>query len=197
VIPVAPAVTDLDRLKAGGDHWQWDSFFPDAQGNMCDPADMAPYLTRWRIDPNDPVTPVRVERLDDVLCEFPQIDARLEMSRHRHGYFLVVNAGLPAGRLLEAPAVHALPEGDTAQEVEFVPADPGARPGCARARRRSGGAHRKLFGAGTGLPMELSGHPASRILHRPPRGHCRPRVTAIAAQPRPAAMEAFTAPKSA
>ncbi|MDX3131378.1 carotenoid oxygenase family protein [Streptomyces europaeiscabiei] len=217
VFPVSPVVADLDRMKAGGEHWQWDAgkasyigvlprygrgddirwievpthapghfvnsydedgitvvdlcqgkkgpfpfFFPDVQGDMFDPADMATCLTRWRIDPNDAATPVRVERLDEVVCELPQIDARLEMSRHRHGYFVVMNAGMPTGRLLEAPGrppvipdgdpdlvlapsgmngighydfekgqftVHALPAGDTAQEVEFVPAHPGAPEG--------------------------------------------------------------------
>lgn len=88
-------------------------FFPDVQGNMFDPADMATYLTRWHIDPDNAATPVRVERLDDVICEFPQIDARLEMARHRHGYFVVMNAGMPAGRLLEAPGVPpVIPDGE-------------------------------------------------------------------------------------
>lgn len=51
-------VVDVCQGKTG----PFPFFFPDVQGNMFDPADMATYLTRWRIDPSDPATPVRVER---------------------------------------------------------------------------------------------------------------------------------------
>lgn len=227
VIPISPVTVDLDRLKAGGEHWQWDSskpsyvgvlprygrgdqiewievpahapghflnsydedgstvvdvcqsakgpfpfFFPDVQGNMFDPQDLDSRLTRWHIDPNGSQTSVRVERLDETPLEFPQIDARMEMSRHRHGYFVIFDAGVPTGGPVETPdapaagpargvadlatlpqqpdltftfrsptgighydfdkrefAVYRLPAGDTAQEVEFVPASPDAPEG--------------------------------------------------------------------
>jgi hypothetical protein len=81
-------VTDLDRLKVGGDHWQWDSSKASYVG-VLPPTRRATCATR-------PTWPL------------PQIDARPEMSRHRHGYFLVVNAG----RLLEAPGQSpAFPDG--------------------------------------------------------------------------------------
>jgi isoeugenol monooxygenase len=141
-------VVDVCQAKAG----PFPFFYPDVQGNMFNPDDLVGRLTRWHIDSSGPLAEVRVERLDEALCEFPQIDARSEMARHQHGYFVVMNAGLPVGRVLEAPGsgvaggvtgvamgpsmngigyydfdkrqftVYTLPEGDIAQEVEFVPA---------------------------------------------------------------------------
>lgn len=217
VFPIYPITTDLERLKAGGDHWQWDSskasyigvlprygrgdeirwidvpthapghfvnsydqddrtivdlcqaatgpfpfVFPDVQGNMFNPPDLLPYLTRWHIDTAAPEATARVERLSDRVCEFPQIDARREMSAHRHGWFVMYGADIPESRLMEAPelpapadlngaasemaappmngighydfekgkfSVYVMPAGDTAQEVEFVPANPDAPEG--------------------------------------------------------------------
>ncbi|MGY4709802.1 carotenoid oxygenase family protein [Mycolicibacterium sp. CBM1] len=216
VIPISPAAVDLERLKAGGDHWQWDPtkgtyvgvmprygrgeemrwieiptaaaghflnayddgdvtvvdltagrkgpfpfFFPDTQGNMFEPLDLATRLTRWRIDHSDTATPFTTEAISGILCEMPQIDARREMSEHHHGFVTVMNSGVPYEAVEAALqdsaspeditkyaplvsrlngvghydfdekkfSVHVLPEGDTAHEVEFVPASPEAPEG--------------------------------------------------------------------
>ena len=58
--------------------------FPDRDGTLPGHADAQGRLTRWRVD----VSTGEIDRelLLDVAAEFPRIDDRFAMSRHRHGY---------------------------------------------------------------------------------------------------------------
>ena len=58
--------------------------FPDPEGNLPGHAEAQGRLTRWRLD----VSTGRIDRepLVDVAAEFPRIDDRFAMDRHRHGF---------------------------------------------------------------------------------------------------------------
>ncbi|KAL2831857.1 carotenoid oxygenase [Aspergillus pseudoustus] len=145
VFPMIPQTCDIERMKQGGEHWQWDPnlsvyvgvlprrgakgsdvkwfrspnafpghvynayeedgkilldisvsdknvffWWPDAQGNAPDPREIAAFLFRFTIDPNattaDPDLPP-AELLLPENGEFPRIDDRWAMKKHRHAFF--------------------------------------------------------------------------------------------------------------
>lgn len=60
--------------------------FPSVAGTTPADADLRQYLTRWTLDPSCPDS-IAIERLSDVVCEYPRIDDRWCGRRHRYGYF--------------------------------------------------------------------------------------------------------------
>jgi isoeugenol monooxygenase len=103
-------VVDLCQAKKG----VFPFFYPDVQGNMFEPDDLNGRVTRWHIDQSGPQATVKMEQLNDAVCEFPQIDARYEMRPHRHAYFLLMNAGQAGPGMLEVPGDLPVPGGASA-----------------------------------------------------------------------------------
>ncbi len=72
----------------------------DGPAPFTEPSGRAPVsrtsLWRWQVDLSRPGTPVRRTRLSALAGEFPQLDARIAGSRHRHGFFAADTRG--AGR---------------------------------------------------------------------------------------------------
>ncbi|KAI1450435.1 carotenoid oxygenase [Annulohypoxylon stygium] len=148
LFPMIPQVCDIDRLKKGGEHWQWDpnvpfyigvlprrgakgtdikwfrapnafpghttnayemtdgkiafelpmtdknAFFwwPDAEGNAPDPKEIRADYVRFTFDPKTENLnlPEPEIILGDYDMEFPRIDDRVSMKRHRHSFFDVM-----------------------------------------------------------------------------------------------------------
>ena len=65
--------------------------FPDVDGNIT--TDAKPYLSRWRIDMNDPNARVVHELIDENESEFPQVDPRYAMSEYRYGFYATPGSG--------------------------------------------------------------------------------------------------------
>jgi len=71
-------------------------FFPDVHGAPFDPVAGRPYLTRWCVDlasNSDAFT--SVERVSDMIGEFPRIDDRYATLPYRHGWMLVMDPDMP------------------------------------------------------------------------------------------------------
>lgn len=71
-------------------------FFPDVHDAPFDPIAGRPYLTRWTVDMasnGDEFT--AIERLTDMIGEFPRIDDRFATRRHGHGWLLVMDPTMP------------------------------------------------------------------------------------------------------
>jgi carotenoid cleavage dioxygenase-like enzyme len=61
-------------------------FFPFADGSSFDPQRATPHLERWTFDLGRGGDSFEREAIDAVVAEFPCIDGRFAMSRHRHGW---------------------------------------------------------------------------------------------------------------
>jgi carotenoid cleavage dioxygenase len=65
-------------------------------GAPFDAAAARPYLTRWTVDmASNSDAFESVERLTDMIGEFPRIDDRFATRRHRHGWMLVMDPAMP------------------------------------------------------------------------------------------------------
>ena len=60
--------------------------FPSVEGITASDADMRQYLTRWLLDPSRPDS-IEMQRLSEVVCEYPRIDERFRGQRHSVAYF--------------------------------------------------------------------------------------------------------------
>ena len=60
--------------------------FPMPDGTPGDPAKAVPRLTRWKFDLSQNSDDYKVERLDDIACEFPRLDERFTATDYRYGY---------------------------------------------------------------------------------------------------------------
>ena len=79
-------------------------FFPDVHGAPFDPVAARPHLTRWTVDMTSNGDEFEsVERLTDMIGEFPRIDDRFATLRHKHGWMLVMDPSMP----FEGPAGRA------------------------------------------------------------------------------------------
>jgi carotenoid cleavage dioxygenase-like enzyme len=67
--------------------------FPTADGGPPDEASLRQFLTRWTIGAGDAI---KIERLSDVVCEYPRLDERLTGRKHRFGYFAADGGPGPA-----------------------------------------------------------------------------------------------------
>ena len=61
--------------------------FPWVDGTPGDPDKAVPRLTRWTFDMGQNTDDYKVERLDDLACEFPRLDERFTATDYRYGYF--------------------------------------------------------------------------------------------------------------
>jgi carotenoid cleavage dioxygenase len=71
-------------------------FFPDVHGKPFDPIAGRPYLTRWTVDmaaKGDAFE--KVEKLSELIDEFPRIDDRYATRAYRHGWMLVMDPEMP------------------------------------------------------------------------------------------------------
>ncbi|MFA5964862.1 MAG: carotenoid oxygenase family protein [Sphingomonas sp.] len=71
-------------------------FFPDINDAPFDPVAARPYLHRWVVDmasPTDDLT--SVERVSDLIAEFPRIDDRYIGQPYTHGWMLVMDPDMP------------------------------------------------------------------------------------------------------
>ena len=59
--------------------------FPPAHGPMPDPSSLRQYLTRWTIDRSEGEE-FGMQRLSEVVCEYPRIDERRAGLAYRYGY---------------------------------------------------------------------------------------------------------------
>jgi carotenoid cleavage dioxygenase len=111
--------------------------YPDTLGGAFDPAKAVPRITRWTFDLSSPASTFEERTLWKHYCEFPRIDDRIAMAKHRYG-FVIANepsrdfkgGGLfgPAFNTIvrydfvtEATESFALDANSTAQEPVFVP----------------------------------------------------------------------------
>ncbi len=61
--------------------------FPKPDGTPGDPSKAVPRLTRWTFDLARNSNDFKVERLNDLACEFPRLDERRTGLDYRYGYF--------------------------------------------------------------------------------------------------------------
>jgi carotenoid cleavage dioxygenase-like enzyme len=121
----------FDTCVAPGNLFPW---FPE-WGKPFDPAKCAVKLTRWTVDMGSNGEGFEsAEVLSDYIGEFPKVDARYLMRRHRHGWLLgfagprrggFAHVDLATGETQEWNA----PPTKVVQEPAFVPRAPGAPEG--------------------------------------------------------------------
>jgi carotenoid cleavage dioxygenase len=71
-------------------------FFPDVHDIPFDPVAARPYLTRWTVDMTSNSDEFEsVEKLTDMIGEFPRIDDRFATRKHHHGWMLVMDPSMP------------------------------------------------------------------------------------------------------
>ena len=71
-------------------------FFPDVHGADFDAVAARPYLHRWTVDMTSNSDEFEsIEKLTDMIGEFPRIDDRVATRRHRHGWMLVMDTEMP------------------------------------------------------------------------------------------------------
>ncbi|MEH3105959.1 MAG: carotenoid oxygenase family protein [Sphingomonas fennica] len=77
-------------------------FFPDVDGDPFEPHNAASRLTRWTVDMLDNSDEIHMERLTDLVGEFPRIDDRVAGQDYTHGWLLVQDmekpVEIPGGR---------------------------------------------------------------------------------------------------
>jgi len=59
--------------------------FPSVSGEAAEPDQLKQYLTRWRVTLSDSVE-IASQRLSEIVCEYPTIDARRSGRPYRYGY---------------------------------------------------------------------------------------------------------------
>lgn len=71
-------------------------FFPDIDGAPYKPDEAKSYMTRWTVDYNSRGEDFeKVEKLTELMGEFPRIDDRYATRNHRYGWLLVMDPSLP------------------------------------------------------------------------------------------------------
>ena len=71
-------------------------FFPDVTGAPFKPDEAASYMTRWTVDMNGKGEEFeKVEKLTDMVGEFPRIDDRYATQAYKHGWLLVMDRSMP------------------------------------------------------------------------------------------------------
>jgi carotenoid cleavage dioxygenase-like enzyme len=77
-------------------------FFPDYEGAPFEPQKAASRITRWTVDMLGNSDEIEMERMTDLVGEFPRIDDRWAGRPYRHGFLLVQDmekpVDLPGGR---------------------------------------------------------------------------------------------------
>ena len=77
-------------------------FFPDYEGGAFEPHKAASRMTRWTVDMLDNSDDIKMERLSELVGEFPRIDDRFAGLKNRYGWLLVQDrekpVDLPGGR---------------------------------------------------------------------------------------------------
>lgn len=81
------AHTDGDTITCDVCEFEEAPLFPKPDGTPGDPDKAIPRLTRWTFDLGKNSDDYKVERLDDLPCEFPRLDERFAGLNYRHGYF--------------------------------------------------------------------------------------------------------------
>lgn len=113
--------------------------YPDTQGGAFDPAKAVPRITRWSLDLAGSATTFDEQTLWSNYCEFPRIDDRFAMDKHRYGFVIAnepsrdfIGGGIfgPAFNTIArydfntgTTSCFALDANSTAQEPVFVPRD--------------------------------------------------------------------------
>jgi carotenoid cleavage dioxygenase-like enzyme len=71
-------------------------FFPDVHGTAFDPQQAASRMTRWSVDMSSSSDEfASMQRLSDLIGEFPRIDDRYATRPYRHGYLLAQDFSRP------------------------------------------------------------------------------------------------------
>jgi carotenoid cleavage dioxygenase-like enzyme len=71
-------------------------FFPDIDGAPYNPEEAKSYMTRWTVDYNSKGEDFeKVEKLTDMVGEFPRIDDRYATQAYRYGWLLVTDPSMP------------------------------------------------------------------------------------------------------
>lgn len=71
-------------------------FFPDIHGKPYNREEGRSFMTRWTVDFNSKGEEFeKVEKLTDLMGEFPRIDDRYATQNHGHGWLLVMDSSLP------------------------------------------------------------------------------------------------------
>jgi carotenoid cleavage dioxygenase len=77
-------------------------FFPDIEGAAFEPKKAASRVTRWTVDMLGNSDDIEMNRLTELVGEFPRIDDRFAGKKYRHGFLLVQDnekpVDLPGGR---------------------------------------------------------------------------------------------------
>jgi len=111
--------------------------YPDTRGGEFDPSKAVPRITRWTFDVSSQHSAFEERRLWPNYCEFPRIDDRFAMGRHRYGFAIANDPSRDfVGGGIFGPAFNsvvrydfdtgnvasfALDSKTTAQEPVFVP----------------------------------------------------------------------------
>ncbi|KAJ5432092.1 carotenoid oxygenase [Penicillium daleae] len=119
LFPIIPQVCDIERMKQGGEHWQWSPetpfyigvlprrgakpsdlknvffWWPDAQGKSPEPSSIHSQLTRFTIDPkSEELDLVNSTVLQSENSEFNRIDDRFATQPYKHCFFDLMNPAL-------------------------------------------------------------------------------------------------------
>lgn len=70
-------------------------FFPDVEDAPFDPERAQARVTRWSVDMDDDEDRIRMQRLCDLVGEFPRIDDRFAGKEYSHGFLLVQDSSKP------------------------------------------------------------------------------------------------------
>lgn len=81
------AHTDGDTVVCDVCEFEEAPLFPTPDGRPGDPAKAVPRLTRWTFDLGRNSDDFKVERLNDLACEFPRLDERRTGLSYRYGFF--------------------------------------------------------------------------------------------------------------
>jgi carotenoid cleavage dioxygenase-like enzyme len=81
------AHTDGDKVVCDVCEFEEAPLFPTPDGRPGDPAKAVPHLTRWTFDLGRNSDDFKVERLNDIACEFPRLDERRTGLSYRYGFF--------------------------------------------------------------------------------------------------------------
>jgi len=118
--------------------------YPDTLGRPFDPGKAIPRITRWEFDLAQRGDAFEEQTLWPAYCEFPRIDDRIAMARHRHGFVIAHDPARDFSGGIFGPAFNtvacyefesgratrfALDSKSTAQEPVFVPRHDGAPEG--------------------------------------------------------------------
>jgi len=93
-------------------------FFPDYEGAAFEPAKAQSRITRWTIDMLGNSDEIQMQRMTDLVGEFPRVDDRFAGKPYRHGFLLVQDmdkpVDLPGGRSASGMMMNTLARIDLA-----------------------------------------------------------------------------------